>query len=189
MTRTRVALVALVKLVLVGLAVYPQLSARATGEEYRLAVGAYDPIDPQRGAYVDLSYPALRRGGDEQEGDIYVVLRQDDELWTSQEFTRTRPEAPTSRATTAGGRSTAGSRAGTCRRTGPKRCPTVSGGSAQSPPSASTRAATRRWWTSTWSAPRNRRDDRDLGAVGRLGLEVVEEADVVVADVDVDEPA
>ena len=48
------------QLALVALAVFPQLSARATGEELRLRVEPVDPIDPFRGAYVTLGYPDLR---------------------------------------------------------------------------------------------------------------------------------
>jgi uncharacterized membrane-anchored protein len=93
MNKLRVALVAVAQLALVGLAVYPQLSTRATGEEYRLEVGLLDPIDPQRGAYVDLAYPALQHEDAEgEEGDVFVVLEQDGDVWTSEAFTRDRPD-------------------------------------------------------------------------------------------------
>ena len=39
--------------------VWPPLSARLTGEEVALRVEPIDPIDPFRGAYVDLGYPDL----------------------------------------------------------------------------------------------------------------------------------
>ncbi len=55
----KVGAVALVQLALVGVAVAPRLSARLTGDEYRLRVAPVDPIDPFRGAYVDLDYPDL----------------------------------------------------------------------------------------------------------------------------------
>ena len=58
----KVGAVALVQLALVGVAVAPRLSARLTGDEYRLRVQPVDPIDPFRGAYVDLDYPDLGRG-------------------------------------------------------------------------------------------------------------------------------
>jgi uncharacterized membrane-anchored protein len=98
--RKRLALLAVVQLALVGLAVAPQLSARATGEEYLLEVRLVDPIDPFRGAYVDLTYPGLqRRGGSEppsiddgESGAVYLPLVQDGELWTMDRYTRTRPE-------------------------------------------------------------------------------------------------
>ncbi len=54
-----VALALLVQIALVAVAVAPQLSARVTGQEYRLTVAPVDPIDPFRGAYVTLGYPGL----------------------------------------------------------------------------------------------------------------------------------
>ncbi len=74
--RIRVALVCLLQLVLVGVAVWPQLSARLTGEQYRLAVAPVDPIDPFRGAYVRLDYPGLSRPSDSlPSGELFVPLR------------------------------------------------------------------------------------------------------------------
>lgn len=73
----RVATVCLLQLVLVGVAVAPSLSARVTGEEYRLAVAPVDPVDPFRGAYVTLSYPALtaaRGDGSSMSGTVFVPL-------------------------------------------------------------------------------------------------------------------
>ncbi len=103
--RIRVALVCLLQLVLVGVAVWPQLSARLTGEEYRLAVAPVDPIDPFRGAYVALDYPDLRHDDsqsfgepglgsleDGEEGDVYVTLVEEDGVWAADEWTRERPE-------------------------------------------------------------------------------------------------
>ena len=57
--RLRLALACLLSAGLVALAVWPQLSARLTGETYRLSVAPLDPIDPFRGAYVTLDYPGL----------------------------------------------------------------------------------------------------------------------------------
>ena len=57
---SKIAIVAVAQLALVGVAVAPQLSARAFGDEYRMRVAPVDPIDPFRGAYVDLGYPDLR---------------------------------------------------------------------------------------------------------------------------------
>src|SRR5690606_23157401 len=54
-----VAGVAVAQLALVAVGVAPQLSARTSGETYRFAVSPVDPIDPFRGAYVDLQYPDL----------------------------------------------------------------------------------------------------------------------------------
>lgn len=98
--RKRVALVALAQLALVAVAVAPQLSARLTGEEYQLEVALVDPVDPFRGAYVDLSYPGLREEGgsdppsvdDGERGAVYITLVQDGELWRMGEYTRTRPD-------------------------------------------------------------------------------------------------
>ena len=106
MTRTviaRVALVAVAQLALVGVAVLPQLSARFTGDEYRLRVAPVDPIDPFRGAYVDLRYPDLREPGgsnppsmdDGERGSVYITLVEDGDHWVMGEYTRTRPaDAP-----------------------------------------------------------------------------------------------
>lgn len=55
----RVAGVVLTSLALLAVAVWPQLSARFTGDEVVLRVQPVDPIDPFRGAYVDLGYPDL----------------------------------------------------------------------------------------------------------------------------------
>lgn len=46
----------------VGAAVAGPLSARVTGAEVLLRVEPVDPIDPFRGAYVDLDYPDLHDG-------------------------------------------------------------------------------------------------------------------------------
>lgn len=97
----RIALVAVVQLALVPLAVLPQLSARLTGETYQMRVAPVDPIDPFRGAYVDLSYPDLREGGtsnppslaDGDRGAVYATLVEEDGLWVLGEYTRSRPEA------------------------------------------------------------------------------------------------
>ena len=74
----KVTVVALVQLALVGVAVAPRLSARLTGDEYLLRVAPVDPIDPFRGAYVDLDYPDLhldeRSDAVGGEGTLYVTL-------------------------------------------------------------------------------------------------------------------
>jgi uncharacterized membrane-anchored protein len=96
----KVIVVALVELALVGVAVAPRLSARLTGDEYRLRVAPVDPIDPFRGAYVDLDYPDLRPGdefeandlGDPDEGGtLYITLVEDGDVWKAGEYTRERP--------------------------------------------------------------------------------------------------
>ena len=96
----RIALVAVLQLALVPLAVLPQLSARVTGEIYLMRVAPVDPIDPFRGAYVDLSYPDLRDQGmsnppsleDGESGAVYATLVEEDGFWVLGEYTRTRPE-------------------------------------------------------------------------------------------------
>jgi len=83
--RTLVLLAALVvQLGLVGVATAPQLSARLFGVEYLFRVEPLDPLDPFRGAYVELSYPDLAvadgwSGG--RDGTVFVPLRQRAEFW------------------------------------------------------------------------------------------------------------
>jgi len=99
-TFVRLATVGLTGLALTAVGVYPQLSARLTGDEIRLRVAPVDPIDPFRGAYVDLQYPDLDRLGgrgprgiDEgRSGDVFLTLRQDGDVWIADSWTRTRPE-------------------------------------------------------------------------------------------------
>ena len=91
----RVAVVALLQLALVGIAVAPRLSARLTGDEYRLRVAPVDPIDPFRGAYVDLGYPDL--GTADERGDrgaVYVILEEEGGLWKAAGYSRERPSGP-----------------------------------------------------------------------------------------------
>jgi uncharacterized membrane-anchored protein len=89
----KVTVVAIVQLALVGVAVAPRLSARLTGDEYLLRVAPVDPIDPFRGAYVDLDYPDLDldRETPGDEGTVYVTLQQDGEVWVASAYTRERP--------------------------------------------------------------------------------------------------
>ena len=89
----KVTVVALVQLALVGVAVAPRLSARLTGDEYLLRVAPVDPIDPFRGAYVDLDYPdlGLDRETPGDEGAVYVTLEQDGDVWVAGAYTRERP--------------------------------------------------------------------------------------------------
>lgn len=94
-----VALLAAAQLVLVGVAVAPQLSARLTGDEVLLRVAPVDPIDPFRGAYVDLDYPDLLedqggtvRGDAAPGGTVFVVLRDGgDGVMVLDRQTRRRP--------------------------------------------------------------------------------------------------
>jgi uncharacterized membrane-anchored protein len=90
----KIVVVALVQLALVGVAVAPRLSARLTGDEYRLRVAPVDPVDPFRGAYVDLRYPDLAGdpGRDEDDDrDVFVTLVRDGDLWTAGEYSDERP--------------------------------------------------------------------------------------------------
>ncbi len=94
----RVAVVALVQLALVGVAVAPRLSARLTGDEYRFTVAPVDPIDPFRGAYVDLSYPDLRLDDEPADegngkGTVFVTLEEAGGVWRAAGYSRQRPDA------------------------------------------------------------------------------------------------
>lgn len=99
------AVVAATQLVLVGVAVAPQLSARATGDTYLMRVAPLDPIDPFRGAYVSLDYPDLRHDSarssdgaglgsldDGEEGAVYISLVEEDGVWVADSWTRHRPD-------------------------------------------------------------------------------------------------
>lgn len=103
---TRVGIVALVQLALVGAAVAPRLSAWLTGDEYRLEIAALDPIDPFRGAYVTLGYPGLTPPDPSREsaegpgadvdppasGRVFVPLRRDGDVWVADGFVTDRPD-------------------------------------------------------------------------------------------------
>lgn len=102
----RVAAACAASLALVGVAVWAPLSARLTGEEVTLRVAPVDPIDPFRGAYVDLSYPDLPGASPEldepvteeeaeqqaeERGTAYVPLTRQGELWVGGPVQRTAP--------------------------------------------------------------------------------------------------
>ena len=95
----RVGAVCLVQLALVGAAVAGPLSARLTGQELLLEVEPVDPIDPFRGAYVDLDYPSLagdagRISGDlapGERGTVFIPLVRDGDRVRGGQATRTRP--------------------------------------------------------------------------------------------------
>lgn len=112
MTRRRVLVGAavIVQLLLVGVAVRPQLSARLTGEEVRLRVAPVDPIDPFRGAYVDLGYPDLPgqpqvftetgeptetevEEAERERGEAWVPLTRQGEVWVGGPVVRARPSS------------------------------------------------------------------------------------------------
>ena len=101
----RVAAACAASLALVGVAVWAPLSARLTGQEVTLRVAPVDPMDPFRGAYVDLSYPDLpssqgasgelseseAEAFDEARGTAYVPLTQRGEVWVGGPVQRTEP--------------------------------------------------------------------------------------------------
>ncbi|CAN5211881.1 hypothetical protein BH24ACT10_BH24ACT10_18660 [soil metagenome] len=96
--RLRVVAACLVHLMLVGVAVAPQLSARLTGEELRLAVAPLDPIDPFRGAYVVLGYPDLpqqQQTGRRRPlmGTVFIPLKTAGDLWEGSALTTREPSA------------------------------------------------------------------------------------------------
>ncbi len=97
----KVAVALVLQLALVGVAVAPQLSARTTGDEYLFRVQPYDPIDPFRGAYVDLTYPDLMLNdpnsgpetiGDRDWGTVYVRLEERDGVWAAADLVPERPD-------------------------------------------------------------------------------------------------
>ncbi len=107
--RTRRVLVVgavVAQLVLVVVAVWSPLAARLTGEEVRLTVAPVDPIDPFRGAYVELSYPDLPAqpvldrelteaeitAAQESRGDAWVPLTRQGDVWVGGPVQRTRPD-------------------------------------------------------------------------------------------------
>ena len=92
----RLGAACLVQLCLLAGVLWPQLSARVAGEEYRFAVEPVDPIDPFRGAYVVLGYPDLPfqptdSGERRDRGTVFVPLEQRDGLWIGREPVETRP--------------------------------------------------------------------------------------------------
>ena len=102
----RVVAAVLASLALLGVAVWPQLSARLTGDEIVLRVQPVDPIDPFRGAYVDLDYPDLpnqqfsevdplteeeQQAYDATRGTAYVPLTRQGDVWVGGEVRRTAP--------------------------------------------------------------------------------------------------
>jgi len=91
-----VAGVVVVQLGCVAAAVAPQLSARLSGDSYVLRGAPVDPLDPFRGAYVDLDYPDLRTRSTEdgESGPVYVTLREEDGVWVADDFLRERPDGP-----------------------------------------------------------------------------------------------
>lgn len=102
MTR-RLALALAVQLALVAWAVGPRLLPHVSGEEYRVAVQPVDPIEPFRGAYVDLDYGIRGQGG--TGGRVWVPLRGDGDVRTLGPVSRGgRPGGPALRCEYGGGR-------------------------------------------------------------------------------------
>ena len=101
----RVAAAVVASLALVVVAVWGPLAARLTGEEIVLRVAPVDPIDPFRGAYVDLTYPDLPTSDpgsvepseaelearDAERGTAYVPLTRQGEVWVGGPVQRTAP--------------------------------------------------------------------------------------------------
>jgi len=79
-----------VQFVLIAVVSAPRLSPRLTGDEYRIAVAPIDPIDPFRGAYVELDYGILSGFSPERGREVWVPIR-DGRLGGP---TRPRPEGP-----------------------------------------------------------------------------------------------
>ena len=99
-----VGAVVLAQLALVVVAVWAPLSARLTGEEVLLRVAPVDPVDPFRGAYVELSYPDLpdpsasspetqeeQDALDAARGTAYVPLTRNGGVWVGGPVQRTPP--------------------------------------------------------------------------------------------------
>ena len=80
MTRRRIVALGValaVQLALLAAVAGPRLAVRLTGTEYRLAVEPLDPIDPLRGAYVELRLSGVPTFA-EREGTVFVPLRPAD---------------------------------------------------------------------------------------------------------------
>ena len=109
----RVALVVLVQLALLVAAVFGQLSARVAGAEFLVRVAPLDPIDPFRGAYVDLDYPDLDLSGapargERDSGAVYLPLVRSGDIWVGGTPVNTRPDGPALRCADKGWRLTCG---------------------------------------------------------------------------------
>ncbi len=89
----RLMIVALSGLLLTALGVAPPLQAHLIGDEYTFRVEPVDPIDPFRGAYVDLGYPDLEsESGGQERGDVFIVLEQRGDVWAAAQQVRKRPD-------------------------------------------------------------------------------------------------
>lgn len=86
-----------VQLLLVLVVVLPQLSPRVAGTEVTLRVTTLDPMEPFRGAYVQLGYPDLPQPEQERNiraepGTAYIPLTQDGQVWVGGPIQRTAPD-------------------------------------------------------------------------------------------------
>ena len=72
--RRALAIALVVQVALAVWAVAPRLLPRVNGDEYRIVVEPVDPIEPLRGAYVDLSYGQRMFVSWRLEGRRYVRL-------------------------------------------------------------------------------------------------------------------
>ena len=103
----RIAIMLAAGIVLPAIGVAPQLQARFLGEEYVVRVAPVDPIDPFRGAYVDLGYPDLQvppKAEDDDDwdgmgvledgerGDVFIPLEKKGDVWVAADHLRQRPE-------------------------------------------------------------------------------------------------
>lgn len=81
----------------VGVAVWGQLSAATTGTEVRLVTAPVDPMDPFRGAYVQVGYETLDalHPDDSGSSQVYVSLRRDGDVWTATSVANDRPTSGT----------------------------------------------------------------------------------------------
>jgi len=73
--RWALAAALVVQCVLIATVAAPRLSPRLTGDEYLLQTVPVDPIDPFRGAYVDLRLRGVPTFT-EREGRVYIALRR-----------------------------------------------------------------------------------------------------------------
>jgi uncharacterized membrane-anchored protein len=83
---------------IVAVAVSGQLSARLLGDDVLLRVRPVDPIDPFRGAYVDLDYPDLPGqlrdpvDASRRTGEVFIPLIPQGEVWVGGALTQRRPD-------------------------------------------------------------------------------------------------
>jgi uncharacterized membrane-anchored protein len=95
--RTWVGIAVIAQAAMLPVAVGGPLSARLTGDEYRLRVGPVDPVDPFRGAYAALSYPdllpssAVAPDTGRTRGTVFVPLVRTGDVWSGAALVHGRP--------------------------------------------------------------------------------------------------